>query len=80
MKIEVKQEHIDKGIQCSAESCPIARAVKAKTHRSVYVSDNDMHYTRSSGNTVMVDLPTVAQKFIAAFDKGQKVRPFAFEV
>lgn len=79
MKIQVTQDDIDKGEIENPNTCAIARAVKRETHRrhvGIY-EDNGIeiekdHYKMPWTKTI--------RNFIDRFDKGEKVRPFSFEL
>src|SRR5882762_1308473 len=72
MKIHVRRKHIEKG-KWGASICPVALAFREFTGRRCWVSRK--YIADKSGET---RLPIVAQRFIARFDAGKPVKPFAF--
>ena len=77
MKIEVKQEHIDKGLRRSKCGCPIALAMSDAGFE--YPSVNPLRIVYHNGlNTVGCEVPESAKQFILAFDVGECVKPFSF--
>lgn len=86
MKLDITQEHIDKGIRGSFESCPIALAAKKEcpgkrihinsaTIRAYDITDDN---DRETG--LIYWLPVAARDFIQAFDGREPVKPFSFEI
>ena len=74
MKIHVRRRHIKKGKRSHARLCPVALAFKERAHkRRVHVSQ----WYLESGAKIF-DLPQSVQEFIARFDAGKPVKPFAF--
>jgi hypothetical protein len=79
--IHVIQDDIDKGSVGSANSCPVARALKRKFpqygHVLVFTYSvrmwNDINY-----NAVFYTFPEKVSTFIKAYDRGQKMEPFNF--
>lgn len=81
MKVKVTNKLIKKGK--ARGTCPILLAVKEKMHCPVYVSYDNIEYTRRRDGVVSTHLfvlPPVASKFTRNFDAGKKVKPFSFEV
>jgi hypothetical protein len=83
MKIEVTQEKISRGARCQSDNCPIALAWEVAfpgcTH--VRVTKAALVFWRDAiGNCWSAGLPPEATAFITAFDDGEPVSPFAFEV
>lgn len=75
MLIEVTQRDIDKGVRADFSFCPIARAIKRKTHKVVTVT----RFLCTIGVKEYC-LPIKVEKFIGYFDSGYEVRPFSFEI
>lgn len=82
MKITVKRKHIDRARRLLSgdniyvnKFCPIALAIKEKTHRNVNVAESHVEV----GNK-QYDLPLKAMGFIASFDCEARVKPFSFEM
>lgn len=85
IKIEVTQEDIDRGKQGSRCWCPIARAIK----RTLYWMPGDtmipdgrveVSIAQVAIEDGRADLPFEASNFIVAFDRGEPVKPFSFEL
>jgi hypothetical protein len=75
MRIEVTQQHIDKGIRRSAYHCPVAQALSEAT--------GDIWTTGrwDAGNgTVNVLLPEDVVERIIRYDDTREMQPFAFEM
>lgn len=85
MKIKVTRKLINKSIKklggkyCNDEYCPIALAIKEKTHKKVSV-ENSYAYIGKRWENKEYKLPNQAKKFIRDFDKDKKVKPFSFEL
>lgn len=75
MKISVTQAHIDTGVPIQCSKCPIALAVG-----DVVVGEVAVGIRSLCIETYWIDLPSVAQQFIRAYDDGTVVEPFEFEV
>lgn len=79
MKIQVTQEHINKGITGSACFCPIALAANAgeigRKFGPVRVMPSSIMV-----DTELLELPAVAKLFIIDFDHGHPVEPFEFDL
>ena len=73
--IEVKQEHINKGIRYQCYECPVALALRDSGFNYVHVS-----YFSVRVNEEYVPLPKVVQSKIIGFDAGEPVSPFAFQI
>lgn len=76
IRVEVTEADIAAGLPDACFSCPIALALKR------------LGYERPSVDGVAIELdtlttvpsPDVVNDFVIAFDKGDKVEPFAFEL
>lgn len=74
--VQVTEEDIKGGLRESCHACPIALALKR------------LGYERPTVDGVAIDLdtlttipsPDVVNDFVIAFDKGDKVKPFAFDL
>lgn len=74
IKVRVTRKHIKGGVQKNCARCPIALALRdVFPEGSVSVSKVD----GTVGETHF-SLSARAQKFIAAFDSGRKVKPATF--
>lgn len=86
MKIEITQRDIDlakKRFDKKLDlcyNCPIALAVKRKTHKFVDVSDTYMEIHKNEYDVYFYRLPVEATNFIRKFDNKEPVKPFTFEV
>lgn len=80
MKITVTQEDISHGIAKDCEECPIAHALERALGCRSYVERDSFFYRKDGRFTANLPLPEIASAFIAAFDAGQPVEPFSFEV
>lgn len=78
MKVEVTQRHIDNGNRCDCWDCPIAKALSETLSGHVAVGSRDVNLPGISGSDV--PLPPEAIAFIKAYDAGQQVQPFSFEL
>jgi hypothetical protein len=79
MRIEVKQEHIDKGIRAKCTTCPVALAIHEATSGelgTVYVDVTTVFV----GSMTSIPLPIVAIEWIAEFDYQGTGEPFSFEL
>jgi len=87
MKISITQKDINRAkklLQSGksftyANNCPIALAVKRKTHKRVSVFPAKIQVWRDWEEATYYFLPEKAQKFITAFDCRYPVKPFTFE-
>jgi len=79
MKIEVKQEHIDKGDRTSPCSCPVALALKEAGLPDPGVTETQIRLdVMNSWRSVQI--PDEAAAFVRAFDAGESVQPFTFDL
>lgn len=74
MRIDVTQEHIDKGLTGSCSRCPVALALWDVGIPAV------VHYDTAETYRDEIILPVSARAFIAAFDDGEPVKPFHFDI
>lgn len=91
MKIRVTQKHIDKSAEIHrnyshvlSEHCPIALAIKQKSHRHVCVG-NKFVLIKTGKLQKYFDLPKNAQKFVETFNNWilhnmNKPKPITFEL
>lgn len=80
MKIEVTQEDIETKRPCDkmlSECCPLARAISRAFGEEWHVG---VHRTWRSGDNISLCLPPEAIEFREAYDVGQHVEPFTFEL
>jgi hypothetical protein len=78
IKINVTQEHIDKGIRGNTKYCPIARAVKQEGFTDVDVDGETVDWADKCGNYFSVTLPPIAEQFVHDFDDKMEVKPISF--
>ena len=78
MRVIVKQEHIDKGLPYECTVCPIALALQEYTGQQWQVQVCTAYSPRTP--TTYYRLPPEASRFIHAFDKGEPVAPFEFDL
>lgn len=76
MKITVTMKDIQRGMPEAEYSCPIALAVKRRTHKEARVLGSD---SIRAGKTQYYG-PRKIDTFIERFDVGMRVRPFSFEM
>lgn len=76
MKIEVTQEHIDRGIRGSTSDCPIALACPSEMMPLV----GRWIVLTIAGKRRVYDLSDDAAYFAYRFDVGLAVEPFSFEI
>lgn len=75
--INVKQEHIDKGVRKSPCDCPIALAIKEQcrvNYCKILGVDNEF-YLSSSDKYLTFQLSRQGQELAQAFDDGQLIKP-----
>jgi hypothetical protein len=69
IRIEVTQDHIDRGSQSDPWACPIALALRdAYPGRTIRVETEEIYATDRDGYEVLIRLPLEAQNFIHKFD------------
>ena len=78
--INVTQEHIDAGIQSSCKKCPIALALESALGDEYSANVGGSHFRVGKHRFPGKPLPSVAKRFIQAFDLGFAVSPFSFEI
>jgi hypothetical protein len=83
LRIYVGRRDIKHGTPNNSMHCPIASAVRRKTHKHVSIGDHEIHITSCKGSICRSEtyvLPKSAREFIHSFDNGSKVniRPFSF--
>lgn len=83
LKVNVTQEHIDKGERYNTGGCPIAWALRdalpegccgINVHVRVAVWFDDAQVYHQAW------LPRPAQDFVVEFDNGYDISPFSFEL
>lgn len=77
MKIEVKQEHIEKGQKGSPFLCPIAWAIREQTDLKSFGVTPE--YIRIKHKYIW-NIPKKVSVFIQKFDNDEQVKPFSFNL
>jgi hypothetical protein len=85
MTIHVTQSHIDAGVPGDFWACAVALALQESTGRPWFINGTAVpcyteEYEYGLEYLVEVILPKNAQNFCKAFDKGEPVDPFSFEL
>lgn len=88
IEVNVTQEDIDRGVRYNCTYCPIAKAMYRLvafdlTSNDNYLTiDNCVRLIEARGygslSKYIIKLPTIAHRFIAAFDLGYACEPFKF--
>jgi hypothetical protein len=84
MLIQVTENDILQGRQCSSERCAVAMSLKRiiKDVETATVSENQIVLRYKDGSCRVIKTPDIAAVFIKKFDYSRKdeVKPFNFEV
>lgn len=82
MNVQVTENDIAEGKRYSCYRCPIALAVHRACERAGWhdIPEIIVTLTHASCGEHGAFLPSAAQRFIADFDRRDKVRPFNFEL
>ena len=81
MRVEVTAEHIRRGKKNDCFLCPVALAVSGACGRRVNAAVRQIGVKNRNGEDYgYVDTPVPAQQFMKAFDRGEAVEPFAFDL
>lgn len=75
MRINITQRDIDRGSKSSPCGCALALAANRASGRVTSVAPTQLFITAKP-----IDLPKEACEFVARFDAGLQVQPFAFEL
>lgn len=78
--IQVTSHHINEGKFRSPYSCPIAKALEEKQILFHGVTQEGIDLCSTLEDDKRIPLPDNAVEFIHAYDEGQAVKPFEFEV
>jgi len=79
--ITVTAEHIARGVADSCDHCPVALAIREALPHGPGLWVDSAHVTVGKpGHWTEVDLPDTVTHFIEAFDGGDPVRPFTFDL
>lgn len=80
IKVEVTQEHIDRGASNDCWSCPIALSLGNYFDKSKVFYEVDAHYIDFPNEDILCLLKEEAVSFIDDFDSNKKVKPFSFDL
>lgn len=82
LRVEVTAEDIAQGVRNQAFECPVACALTRSglDHPSAWPSRVYYGPFDAPNGRLTAKLPEEAAAFIAAFDDGRPVEPFAFEI
>lgn len=80
MLIKVKRHHITNGRRNSALHCPIALACRDAGMIVPTVNEVDVSYLTSAYGIRRSHLPQTVSLKLAAFDRGEGMDPFDFDV
>ena len=86
MRIQVTQEHIDRGREAIPNRapcyvCPVAQALIDAGYQEVSVGQFEAYWWMpDEGRTAIAYLPEVASDWISAFDDGLHVEPFSIDL
>lgn len=83
LEIAVTQEDIAVGTPDSSLSCPVARAIKRATRAGLVSVDVDeivIRFRPDGGPPIYLNTPDEIIEFIDAFDSGEEVEPFGFNL
>jgi hypothetical protein len=77
--VNVTAEDIELGVRSVGTACPVARAVRRDVPSVTYVNV-DFHCVDAlvDDERVRWELPSAVKAFMARFDRGEPVQPFAF--
>ena len=78
MRVAVTQDDIDRGEMGHCATCPVARALERATGKPWYVGQSWAWLALPP--ETQIALPPEVTAFILAFDHGEKVAPFSFDV
>jgi hypothetical protein len=83
MRIDVTAEHIRDGKQACGQKCMVALAIQDALHPSylmVGCQDADIAIDGDYSDLLSVRFPQSVADAIDAFDTGDKVQPFSFDL
>jgi hypothetical protein len=79
VRVEVTRADIRQGVPRCGEDCAVSLALNRATDRAWFVTGRVAH-SGGKRNGVSVRLPDAAVQWIAEFDDGRPVEPFAFDL
>ena len=77
MQVEVTADDISRGELGDGGRCPVALALQRRLGADLFVDGFEVYKTLSGGRA---RLPEEARLFAKAFDAGEEVEPFEFEL
>lgn len=77
IRIEVTAEDIERGVLADCTECPVALAVERATGDQAHVYDGSVTLT---SDCVYTSLPDDVNRRIRAYDAGESMVPFSFEL
>ena len=84
MLVEVTQEHINQGVICDFQSCPIALAMQENGFENVRVDERHILYnyqpTPLELHVATIKNNFLVRKWIFDFDGGKEVFPIKIEI
>lgn len=80
MLIRVTKRHIEEGLRCMLDACPVALALKNEFATSRVGVITSVARVVLDNKTLVLKLPTRATHFIHRFDSGLPVKPFSFRI
>jgi hypothetical protein len=81
--LNVKKQHIDESTKKDSKHCMIADAIRSRFEQAKYikVDTQSIRFTDlKTGKRYQFFTPTKAQAAILAFDRGDAVKPFHFQL
>ena len=75
MYVEINEEHIANGKPEDGDACAVAIAIFERTGKKVCVTEDEINWKRFG-----IETPLCVRDWIRAFDSGEKVEPFGFEL
>jgi hypothetical protein len=81
-RIDVTQEHIDRGVSKDCLRCPVALAIMCHVQptTSISVGDDAITMLPLGGWFHDQQAPSVVRQFVRGFDRGDDVVPFSFDL
>ena len=81
MKVNVTQEHIDKGIPCLKNVCLVSLAILDAGYKRAWVDEEAIWLYNPKTNACWTfKTPHKAAEFIGDFDNDREVSPFEFDL
>ena len=81
MRIKVTKQHIEQGLRCHSDRCPLSLALADMFGQGRFQVGcaHAFEVNTATGRAEGISLPGNAVAFRAAFDAGQDVEPFTFD-